>query len=149
MNPGKHQHNLSAKNVHSDQAFLVSNHDRNGGRLLDAITLRCEKSRYGLSDKIEYRYESGKMRRLQAEAATSKTVTERLRDLLIANPGILTHHFENLTNEEGLGRNRARDFLKEGTESGTIKVRKEGRKRYHSWLGVGAEADDPQQPIDG
>jgi RecA-family ATPase len=37
-----------------DQAFLVSNHDRDGGRLLDVITLKCEKSRYGLASSIEY-----------------------------------------------------------------------------------------------
>jgi hypothetical protein len=42
-----------------DQAFLVSNQDGNGGRLLNLITLRCEKSRYGLSDRIEYRYDGG------------------------------------------------------------------------------------------
>jgi hypothetical protein len=74
----------------SDQAFLVSNEDRNGGRLLDAITLQCEKSRYGLSETITYRYDGGQMQRIE-ENAPSKTVTERLRELLIANSGILTH----------------------------------------------------------
>jgi hypothetical protein len=135
----------------SDQAFLVSNHDGDGGRLLDLITLRCEKSRYGLSGKIEYRYDGGQMRRIEAESAPSKTVTERLRDLLISNPGILTQPFVDLANEDGLGRNRARDFLNSAVEKGTVRVQREGRKRHHFWRGTEAAADDSdaQQPLDG
>ena len=133
----------------SDQAFLVSNHDGDGGRLLDLITLRCEKSRYGLSGKIEYRYDGGQMRRIEAESAPSKTVTERLRDLLISNPGILTQPFVDLANEDGLGRNRARDFLNSAVEKGTVRVQREGRKRHHFWRGAEAPADDfdPQPPL--
>jgi hypothetical protein len=133
----------------SDQAFLVSNQDGNGGRLLDLITLRCEKSRYGLSDRIEYRYDGGQMRRVEAEGAPSKTVTERLRELLIHNPGILTQPFVDLANQDGLGRNRARDFLSLGVKAGTIRVQREGRKRHHFWRGADAAADDsdPQQHL--
>jgi archaellum biogenesis ATPase FlaH len=133
----------------SDQAFLVSNQDRDGGRLLDEITLRCEKSRYGLSGRIEYRYAGGEMRRVETEVAPSKSVTERLRDLLIANSGILKQPFEDLANQHGLGRNRARDFLKQGEEGGTIRVRREGRKRHHFWRGAEVQADDLdlQQPL--
>lgn len=133
----------------SDQAFLVSNQDRNGGRLLDVITLRCEKRRYGLSGAIEYRYDGGEMRRVTTEAAPSKTITERLRDLLISSPGILTQPFVDLANMKGLGRNRAREFLNSGAEAGTIRVRHEGRKRLHFWRGAEAEANDSdwQQPL--
>jgi hypothetical protein len=135
----------------SDQAFLVSNQDGNGGRLLDLITLRCEKSRYGLSDRIEYRYDGGQMRRIEAEGAPSKTVTERLRDLLIDNPGILTQPFVDLANQDGLGRNRARDFLNLGVKAGTIRVHREGRKRHHFWGVADAAAgdSDPLQQVVG
>jgi hypothetical protein len=50
---------------------------------------------------------------------------------------------ENLANENGLGRNRARDFLKSGVQSGTIKVRREGRRRHHFWREAEGAADDP------
>jgi hypothetical protein len=132
----------------SDQAFLVSNQDRNGGRLLDAITLRCEKSRYGLSETITYRYDGGQMQRIEQSAPT-KAITERLRELLIANPGILTQPYVDLAIDDGLGRNKARDFLKAGVKNGTIRVQRAGRKRHHFWRGAEAETDesDPQQPL--
>jgi hypothetical protein len=51
-----------------DQAFLVTNHDREGGRLLDVITLKYEKSRYGLSGTITYHYTDGMMLRIETGA---------------------------------------------------------------------------------
>jgi hypothetical protein len=120
----------------SDQAFLVSNCDRDRGRLLDVITLNCEKSRYGLSGRIEYRYDAGKMARVE-DRALSKTVTEQLVDLLKDNPGILTQPFVDLANEHGLGRNRGREFLKSGVKNGTIRVHREGRKQHHFWRAAG------------
>jgi hypothetical protein len=126
----------------SDQAFLVSNCDRGGGRLLDLITLKCEKSRYGLSGSIRYRYTEGQMLRV-ADYAPIKTVSEQLVELLKANPGILAQPFEDLANEHRLGRNRARDFLKSGAQNGTIRVKPEGRKRHHFWQGAEATIEDP------
>jgi KaiC/GvpD/RAD55 family RecA-like ATPase len=116
-----------------DQAFLVTNVDRDGGRLLDRITLRPEKSRFGLSQTIHLRYAGGRLERDQP--APSKGVTEQLLELLKTNPGILSKSFEDKGAEQGLGRNRARDFLKSGIDSGTIRVRHEGRKRHHYWRG--------------
>ena len=132
----------------SDQAFLVSNSDRDGGRLLDLLTLRCEKSRYGLSENIRYRYAAGQMLRLE-EHGLVKTITEQLMALLIANPGILTQPFEAMANDRGLGRNRARDFLRLGVQSGTIRVDRQGRKAHHFWQGTkGSAADsDPQDRL--
>jgi hypothetical protein len=76
----------------------VSNLDRDGGRLLDAITLRVEKSRYGLSGRIDYHYAGGKMLR-DEEPAPSKPVSEQLLEELKANPGILTEPFAELAHK--------------------------------------------------
>jgi len=138
----------------SDQAFLVTNHDRDGGRLLDVITLKCEKSRYGLSRRIQYHYAGGQMQRVEdgapEDGAPSKTVSESLRELLIAKPGISTGAFEHLAGKNGVGRNKARDFLQSGAQGGTIEVRAEGRKRCHYWRNAAAILDhsDPQGKLD-
>jgi archaellum biogenesis ATPase FlaH len=128
----------------SDQAFLVSNYDRDGGRLLDSITLEAQKSRYGLFGRIRYHYAGGNMLRVE-DQTPSKTVTEQLLDMLKANPGILTEPFSELAHEQGLGRNRGRNFLKEGVKNGTIRVQKEGRKHHHFWRG--ADDLDPQRTL--
>jgi hypothetical protein len=124
-----------------DQAFLVTNQDRDGGRLLDVITLKYEKSRYGLSGTIEYHYADGKM--LRADNAPRKRSSEQLRELLIANPGILAEAFQELASEHGLGRNQARNFLKDGERAGTVRVELDGRKRHHFWRGADPERDEP------
>jgi KaiC/GvpD/RAD55 family RecA-like ATPase len=125
----------------SDQAFLVSNCDRGGGRLLDVITLSCEKSRYGLSGNLRYHYAGGQMLRVEDHAPVN-TVSEQLVELLTANPGVLTDLFEDLAQARGLGRNKARKFLKDGATDGTIRVEAEGRKRRHFWRAADGGRDD-------
>jgi KaiC/GvpD/RAD55 family RecA-like ATPase len=125
----------------SDQAFLVSNSDRSGGRLLDLMTLKCEKSRYGLSGSLRYRYSEGQMLRVD-DYAPIKTVSEQLQDLLKANPGILTGPFAELAQKRGLRRNRGREFLKDGVLKGTIQVEGKGRERHHFWVGASDKPDD-------
>jgi hypothetical protein len=111
----------------SDQGFLVSNRDRTGGRMLDEISLKCEKSRYGFSGTITYHYASGQMHREEE----GPVETQRLRDLLADNPGVLTEEFERLACKGGLKRGPVREFLKKGESDGTIRVLQEGRKRRH------------------
>lgn len=83
------------------------------------------------------------------DSVPSKPVTEQLVELLKANPGILTGPFGDLAQERALGRNRARDFLKDGCHNGTIRVQTEGRKRHHFWRGSDAGPDsDPQGRLD-
>ena len=125
----------------SDQAFLVSNRDRGGGRLLDVITLHCEKSRYGLSGRIEYHYAGGKMLRVE-ECPAGKAVNGDLVKLLKDKPGILTEEFVKLALESGLRREQAREFLKKGERDRTINVEIQGRKRRHVWRGTDAENVD-------
>jgi hypothetical protein len=116
-----------------DQEFLVKNTDRNGGRLLDVITLTYQKSRYGRSGKIEYRYAGGKM--LRVENGTESTpFGERLEALLRANPGVLSEAFEKLASEV-VPRAKAREFLKKGQEEGAISIEVEGRNKRHYWRG--------------
>jgi AAA domain/DnaB-like helicase N terminal domain len=123
-----------------DQGFLVKNCDRDGGRLLDLITLNCDKSRYGFSGSIRYHYADGKMLRLE-DGLPDKMVSHRLTELLKANPGILSGRFTELADKHRLGRNRGRDFLKDGLKSGAIRVEKEGRKHHHFWAGAQRQGD--------
>ena len=121
-----------------DQGFLVSNRDRAGGRLLDVITLKYEKSRWGLSGTLTYHYAAGKMLQVAACAA-GKSVTERLVTLLRENPGVLTDEFVTLAQENRLKREAAREFLKRGESDDTIRVEVQGRSRRHFWRAAVAE----------
>lgn len=119
-----------------DQGFLVSNHDRAGGRLLDVITLKYEKSRFGFSGKIVCHYADGKMICASGGAPKEQprqAPSERLKSLLIDNPGVLSDQFVRLAQEVGLTRETARDFLKEGESTGAIRVDVQGRARLHFW----------------
>jgi len=122
-----------------DQAFLVSNRDREGGRLLDVITLKYEKSRYGLSGTITYHYAGGRMLRVE-ERQAGKDLSGQLVELLKEHPGISTEGFVKLALDSGLKRERAREFLKRGENDRTIRVEEAGRKRQHFWRGAAAEA---------
>jgi hypothetical protein len=123
-----------------DQAFLVSNHDRAGGRLLDEITLKCEKSRYGFSGKIKYHYCGGKM--LRVGEHPDEEGRSRLISLLNANQGVGTGRFEKLAMEQGLKREPARAFLQHGASAGIIAVQERGRGRLHHWRGSEVNGND-------
>lgn len=114
----------------ADQAFLVSNHDRTGGRLLDVITLKCQKSRYGLGECITYHYATGKILRVE-ERDLAKEAAINLVRLLSDRPGILTEQLVELGQQNGLKRAAVRDFLEKGAAEGTIRVVQKGRKRHH------------------
>ena len=115
-----------------DQEFLVTNRDRDGGRLLDVITLKFEKSRWGLSGTIRYHYAGGKMLRVE-ECPAPEDVSGQLVELLKKHPGISTEEFAKLASESAVKREAAREFLKKGQSDGTIKVEVHGRRREHFW----------------
>jgi archaellum biogenesis ATPase FlaH len=128
-----------------DQAFLVTNHDRDGGRLLDVVTLKYEKSRYGFSGTITYHYADGKMLRIETGVPgkhSPKSPDEQLRALLIANPGILTDDFVKLAQNKRLKRETAREFLKNGESDGSIRVEAHGRSRRQFWQKAEAGIND-------
>jgi len=124
-----------------DQAFLVVNRDRAGGRLLDIITLKSEKSRYGLSGSINYHYAAGKMLRIE-QCPAGNDVNGRLIELLKKSTGVLTDEFVKLALNLGLKRVKAREFLKKGESDRTIRVEKNGRKRLHFWCGTDSDRGD-------
>jgi hypothetical protein len=135
-----------------DQAFLVTNHDRDGGRLLDVITLNYEKSRYGLSGTITYHYAEGRMVRVEDGTPgrqPAPSIEERFRALLIANPGVLTDDFVKLAQKDRLKREAARDFLKQGESDGSIRVEVKGRSRQHFLRETGREDGDQRLDRNG
>jgi hypothetical protein len=124
----------------------VSNHDRGGGRLLDVLTLKYEKSRFGFSGKIVYQYADGEMIRASSGASSEQprqAPTEQLQSLLIDNPGVLSDQFVKLAQTVGVTREAARDFLKEGESIGRIRVEAQGRSRLHFWCAEQTDSGDP------
>jgi hypothetical protein len=93
------------------------------------LELRAFKQRISVTSRFHIRYEDG---HFTADAREPiKTVTERLVELLKANPGLTGDKFEKLATANGLGRNRGREFLTLGIEAGTIRVEREGNRRTH------------------
>ena len=89
------------------------------------MVLRLFKSRFGLVDDISYDYADGKFVPKRAGSDT-----DRLTQLLSENPEVNGRVFEDLASELGVSRNEARNFLKDGVESGKID-RTVGLKNAH------------------
>jgi hypothetical protein len=109
-----------------------------GGRL-ERLRLRPWKCRYAAASEMTLSYFDG---RFTTESYTPiRTVGEQLTDLLRANPGIVAKDFERLAVEAKLGRQRARDFLKNGCEAKSIRSDPgpDNRRQYH-WQG-GSDGD--------
>ena len=118
----------------SDQAFAVSNRDRAGGRLIDVVKLKVEKSRYGLSGDIEYHYAGGKMLRIERKpTAAGLWRDQTLVALLKASPGILTSEIEAKARETGIKRAETRDFIELCKGNGSIEVQRKGRAMKLFW----------------
>lgn len=112
-----------------DTAFSFSNYDTSGQSLLDRITIKTSiKTRFTPLD-LNVRYVAGNF--VVDQAARSKTVTERLAELLRDHPGVSGQEFETLSHNAGLGRNRGRDFLKAGVKNGTVRCEKVGIRKSH------------------
>jgi hypothetical protein len=106
----------------SDQAFLVSNYNPDGSRLLHTIKLQCRKSRFGLQVDLVYSYQNGKMFREQDRNAMSKTESDQLTAILRQHrKGISQTAFERLAVLAGLARQNARIFLTRGRQCGEIR----------------------------
>jgi energy-coupling factor transporter ATP-binding protein EcfA2 len=118
-----------------DIAYKLTNLG-DGTRLSD-LELRAFKQRLSVTPRLSIRYEAGKFMADQREAV--KTVTEKLVDLLKANPGITTANFEKRAVEKGLGRKPSRTFLANGLLTGTIIAESKGNRRMHTWREVPEE----------
>ena len=100
-----------------DQAYHVTSFKRDG--LLDKLVLRPYKSRIGTAGEVTYSYADGQFLRGDAEEAR-ETVSDQLTALLRQNPAVTARKFDDLVNERGLGRKRARTWLNDGVLSGAI-----------------------------
>jgi KaiC/GvpD/RAD55 family RecA-like ATPase len=118
----------------ADQIFSVSNHDREGQRKLDCITLEVSKSRYGLFERIEYRYAQGKMLREGDRVEISRTVAEHLTAILREHPGIGAKPLEEMYTAAKLGRQQCRDLLQLWHERGEITILKGENNRSEYYL---------------
>jgi hypothetical protein len=108
------------------------------GAHLSLLELRAFKQRISVTPRLLIRYEVGQF--IADEREVTKTVTERLVELLKANPGITSEKFEKLAASQSLGRNRARDFLQTGLGSGTVGIeRGTCNRRGHFWREKGSE----------
>jgi KaiC/GvpD/RAD55 family RecA-like ATPase len=115
-----------------DQAFHCSNLSSDGK--LDRLTLRCFKSRYGLSGSFIYRYAAGRFVRDERRDAPVRSVADQLTAILHQRPGIGSKKFEEEASKQGLGRQQARDFLTNGVLSGVIRRESAGRNRLRHYL---------------
>jgi hypothetical protein len=115
-----------------DQAFHVSNIGCDSK--LDQLKLRCFKSRYGLTDSLIYHYAAGRLVRDERHDAPARTLADQLTELLRQNPGVGTKEFEDLATKQGLGRNRARDFLSNGSMGKVIRRENAGRNQHRHYL---------------
>jgi hypothetical protein len=117
-----------------DQAFHVTN--ISSDLRLNKLRLRCFKSRPGFIGELVYHYADGRCLKDESRAAPAKTVTAQLRSLLQRTPGVKTTDFEALAFAEGIARSRAREFLDDGVQEGTIEREIGARNaKMHSWIG--------------
>jgi len=117
-----------------DEGFHVTNLAGPDGRL-GTLCLRSYKSRFGFSGELLYRYNAGRFVRDQDPRAQSQTISERLTELLRANPGIKKTAFEKLAADSDLGRNKARDFINSGLLAGKIRREGKGNRQRHFLVG--------------
>jgi KaiC/GvpD/RAD55 family RecA-like ATPase len=122
-----------------DCGFHVSNYGDAGQ--LGTLVLRPFKMRVGSCGEISYSYAGGRIIRGNA-AEVKQTVTEQLTALLRLNPGVTARRFDDLVNNKGLGRNRARSFLGDGLLSGSIRFEPGPRNaKRHFLAGMEAQRD--------
>ena len=104
---------------------------------LKQLSLKAFKSRFATRPCITLRFDGRQFHSDECQRS-SRTNADRLRDLLIANAGIKSAEFflPALAARHGLGRDRARLFLVEGRNAGTIKS-SEGPKnaQFLTWVG--------------
>ena len=115
-----------------DVAFHVSNSNPDGK--LESLRLRSFKSRFGFSGDLIYQYAGGRMVRGDASDTAVQAVTDQLTALLRQNPGIRTKEFEDKAAKQGLGRNRARNFLINGILGSLIRRESASRNQFRHYL---------------
>ena len=130
----------------ADQGFIVTNSPA-GKHRLSRLALTVHKTRYALSTDLVYNYDGGKVVRVGAGAGTpDDAMAGTLKELLRNHPGIGTREFEMRAHESGVPHHQARRFLKEGVESGKIRVKESGRTRAHFLCDGSGSVNFPEVP---
>ena len=105
---------------------------------LELLRLKAFKARFTVQVETIFHVADGRF--TVDGRSPSQTTSELLQQLLIANPGIKAKEFEDLSQLKGLGRDRARKFLKIGIGSGNIQtVPGPFNTKFHNWVGPDAE----------
>jgi hypothetical protein len=113
-----------------DSAFRVSNFDPDGAGLLHTLTIKPWKTRAGDWNETKVHYADGRLIRTTSRLEVIKTVTEQLRAILAANPGVGKREFYDFAVNEKLGERAARNFVEVGISEGSIKEGMAGLARH-------------------
>lgn len=101
---------------------------------LSTLRLRAFKSRFATATEVVLHYQDGGFQ--VGEQQSQATAYDLLVRLLQKNPGTKVTDFEALAVGQGLGRNKARDFVTNGVQMGRIRVHNGDRgARRHTWIG--------------
>ena len=117
-----------------DVGYFVSNIGDSGK--LEKIRMKVFKERISVVRDLILEYVDGDFVSDARPDVISRTVTERLIEILKAHPGVKTLEFEGLATASKLSSDRAREFLKNGVATGQI--RKESgphNRKFHYWEG--------------
>jgi hypothetical protein len=128
-----------------DHAVRVSNYHPDyprGKAPLHTLTIAPFKSRFGAWEEMKVYYADGKMIRTADRVEVSRTVSEQLRGILAANPGIPKTKFYDLATSAKLGHHRARDFVEAGLREGSIRQKGNGSAKL-----IYLKEDFPQESL--
>jgi AAA domain-containing protein len=111
---------------------------------LDRLRLKAFKSRFATRQAITLGFDGRVFFPDEPPSLITKSNTERLKELLIANPGIKADDFSKLAVRENLGRDPAREFLDQCKRLGSVQVTPgKNNAQFHTWIG---SAKDGQLP---
>lgn len=135
--PGKSENSKQGRGASdfkpaSDLGFLVNNFNPDGSPLLHTLTLVTTKPRV-FAGKLIYHYAGGKMVRSEEDSAVSRAEAEQFTGLLRTHPGVTQAQFDRLVTNAQLGRNKGRDFLQLGVQTGEIRVERNAKGPGHRY----------------
>lgn len=123
-----------------DIAYHLANLGGDSSRL-NIVRLKAFKSRFTVDPVVDLTYKNGVFE--GSASASTFTNYDLLVDLLKRHPGTTAKEFEEIALQKNLGRNKARDFINSGVNSGRIRVDKGNHNtRFHTWIGDSHEAFD-------
>jgi hypothetical protein len=121
-----------------DVGFSLAN--VGGGSRLERLRLKAFKTRFTVENDLIITYADGQFSADNRPNAVSRTVTQQLTELLRQNSGICSGEFEELASKRNLGRDRARQFLRDGVTTGDIRQEKGAKNSHFNYLAEPREA---------